>query len=139
MQRINFFEADVKYRLPNKNNLREKIAQLVDSEGFKLICLNIVICSDNYLLDMNKAYLEHDYYTDILTFDQSDKKLDVEGDLYISIDRVKENATINNCALWVELQRVVIHGTLHLVGYNDHNDKEKEIMREKEDLYLSPS
>ena len=104
---------------------------------FTLVSISVVVCSDNYLLDMNKEYLKHNYFTDILTFDQSEIKKDIEGDLYISIDRIKENAALNKTTQWSEFQRVVLHGVLHLVGYNDQNNKEKAIMREKENFYLA--
>ena len=137
MSGIIFFEEDARYRLQDKKMLIRKIKKLIDLEGFTLVSISIVVCSDNYLLDMNKKYLKHNYFTDILTFDQSEIKKDIEGDLYISIDRIKENAALNKTTQWSEFQRVVLHGVLHLVGYNDQNNKEKAIMREKENFYLA--
>ena len=139
MSGIIFFEEDARYRLQDKKMLIRKIKKLIDLEGFTLVSISIVVCSDNYLLDMNKKYLKHNYFTDILTFDQSEIKKDIEGDLYISIDRIKENAALNKTTQWSEFQRVVLHGVLHLVGYNDQNNKEKAIMREKESFYLAIS
>ena len=92
--------------------------------------------SDLFLHEKNRAYLGHDTFTDIITFDYSDRDL-ISGDIFISIDRVRENAPINNDPFENELSRVIIHGILHLLGYKDKGKKEKEIMREKEDFYLS--
>lgn len=98
--------------------------------------VNIIFCSDDYLLEMNKKYLNHDYYTDIITFDNSEGE-NISGDLFISIDRIRENAGAYGVSFENELQRVIIHGVLHLVGYKDHSPKEKETMRNKENFYLS--
>ena len=97
--------------------------------------INLVFCSDEYLLKMNIEYLDHDYYTDIITFDNSIEG--IGGDLFISIDRVKENAQSNNVDFKDELNRVVVHGLLHLLGYNDKSKNDKIIMTSKEDEYLN--
>ena len=89
------------------------------------------------MLDINNKYLDHDYYTDIITFDNSDRELEIEGDIFISIDRVRENAKSNNIQITDELNRVIIHGLLHLMGYNDKSADEKKVMSEKEDACLS--
>lgn len=105
------------------------------SEGFVCGDISVIFCSDNYLLDKNIQYLGKDYLTDIITFNYNQLKR-ISGDLFISIDRVRENATINQVSFDEELIRVVIHGVLHLVGYNDSNEKERILIREKENFYL---
>lgn len=96
--------------------------------------LSLIFCSDDYLLDMNKEYLDHDYYTDIITFDYSDEQ--VSGDLFISLDRVRDNAKQNSVLEMNELYRVVVHGVLHLIGYGDKTEEEKVVMRSLENKYL---
>jgi rRNA maturation RNase YbeY len=98
--------------------------------------ITIVLGDDEWLLDYNKTYLDHDYYTDIITFDYSDENV-VSGDLLISVERVSDNAAFLNVPRETELLRVVIHGFLHLLGYEDNTDAKKSLMREKEDLYIS--
>ena len=98
--------------------------------------ISVIFCSDDYLKQININYLNHDYYTDIITFDYSDNKI-ISGDLFVSIDRVKENAEINNENFNKEICRVIIHGILHLCGYKDKTSKEKEEMRKLEDSFLN--
>jgi len=98
--------------------------------------LSFVFCTDDYLLDVNKKFLNHDYYTDIITFDYNESNI-VSGDFIISIDRVKENALIHKCTFHIELYRVIIHGVLHLLGFSDKSEIQQKKMRESEDLYLS--
>ena len=109
---------------------------LVNKELKKIGDISIVFCSDDYLLKMNKQYLNHNYYTDIITFDYVENEI-ISGDLFISVDRVKENAKVFDIEMIIELYRVIFHGVLHLVGYNDKTDVEQRIMTEKENLYLS--
>ena len=97
--------------------------------------INYIFCSDPYLLEINKQYLGHDYFTDILTFDYSQKPV-VSGDLFISIDTVRENAEYYGATFEEELHRVIVHGLLHLIGYDDHTPEEQKTMREKENYYL---
>lgn len=97
--------------------------------------LNLIFCSDDYLLQMNREHLNHDYYTDIITFDYVDGHI-LSGDLFISIDRVKENAASFEVEMEQELFRVVVHGFLHLAGYGDRTDVEEKVMRSKENTYL---
>ena len=104
------------------------------SEDYELEQLNLIFCSDEYLLGMNKTHLDHDYYTDIITFDYSETA--VVGDLFISIDRVNENAVENNVTFINERNRIVVHGLLHLLGYNDKTTTDKQLMTEKENFYL---
>ena len=112
------------------------VDSLIISEKFKPGEITIIFCSDDYLLDKNRAYLNHDYYTDIITFDYSENDV-VSGDLFISIDRVKDNANTYGISFDNELKRVVYHGILHLCGYKDKTEKDKKEMREKENYYLS--
>ena len=107
------------------------VCQLEDKE---LGDLNLIFCSDDYLLEINKKHLNHDYYTDIITFDYTDEV--VSGDLFISYDRVVDNANDNKVTIENELNRVVVHGTLHLLGYADKSDEEASKMRELENKYL---
>ena len=109
----------------------------VKTEGYDLISLSYIYCSDEYLYKINLEYLEHDYYTDIITFDNSEDQASIEGDLFISVDRVTENAKNQSISFSEEINRVMIHGVLHLLGYKDKTDAEKLIMREKENAYLS--
>lgn len=99
--------------------------------------INFIFCSDKYLLQLNQKYLNHNTYTDIITFDNSDSQHEISGDLYISVERVRENSKQFSGSFVIELQRVMIHGILHLLGYNDKSSKDKETMRNKEDYYLS--
>ena len=112
-----------------------KSVQLIEKEGFKAGDLSVVFCSDQYLLSLNKEYLKHDYFTDIITFSYNDQNT-ISGDLFISIDRVCENAKLQDVALLKEILRVVIHGQLHLCGYNDKTQEDISVMRLKEREYL---
>jgi rRNA maturation RNase YbeY len=98
--------------------------------------LNYIFCSDEYLLEINKQYLDHDYFTDIITFDNSEEDKQLEGDIYISVDRVRDNAATFHTDFDSEMRRVLIHGLLHLVGYEDSSEALKTAMRAKEDEYL---
>jgi len=117
------------------DNLQAWIDEAIKNEHLQTGEINIIFCSDDYLLKMNKEHLEHDYYTDIITFDYCENGI-VSGDLFISKDRVGENAKEFNVKFNDEINRVVIHGVLHLVGYNDKTDDEQTIMTEKENQYL---
>lgn len=105
-------------------------------EGKQLGPITVVLGTDDWLLEQNKLYLNHDYYTDIITFDYSEGSI-ISGDLLISIDRVYDNASIYNVSRETELNRVIVHGLLHLLGYKDESEEELKLMREKEDYYLS--
>lgn len=109
---------------------------LFKQEGFVLKQLNIIFCTDKALLEMNRKFLKHDYFTDIITFPLSDKKQPIEAELYISVDRIKENARINNETFTRELHRVIFHGCLHLLGYNDKSSQQIKRIRERESHYL---
>ena len=112
------------------------LSELCDMEDRVLGDLTVVFCSDNYLLDMNVKHLNHDYYTDIITFDYCEDRV-VSGDLFVSVDRVRENAGLLGEMFHVELNRVVAHGVLHLIGYGDKTKEQAGVMREKEGVALS--
>jgi rRNA maturation RNase YbeY len=122
--------------LKNRTSLKKFIEGIFKTERRCLKKLNYVFCSDKYLLSLNKKYLFHNFYTDILTFDLSED-IQIQADIYISIDRVKENAQKQKTTFIQELHRVIFHGTLHLCGYKDNSIKETSLMRKREDYYLS--
>ena len=150
---IHFHSQNISFTLKNKKSacrskasasagreLKVWLSKTVSSEKKSLGNLNFVFCSDNYLLQLNQTYLQHNTYTDIITFDYSDKKISpsiISGDIFISIERVKENAEKFQVPFLKELHRVMIHGVLHLMGYKDKTKKDKMLMREKEDFYLA--
>ncbi|GAC1303424.1 MAG: rRNA maturation RNase YbeY [Mucilaginibacter sp.] len=137
MPLIQFFEEDISYKLKNKLAVRQWITGTVLAEGNKLKELSFIFCSDEYLLQINRQYLDHDTYTDIITFDNSTPGKGITGDIFISIDRIRENASKFNIAEADELHRVIIHGVLHLLGYKDKTPADKEKMTFKEDFYLN--
>ena len=120
----------------NDIDLTNWISKVCIIENYNLGDISLIFCSDEYLLDMNRTHLDHDYYTDIITFDYTDNQI-VSGDLFISIDRVRDNATDFNVSFEHELCRVIIHGVLHLCGYKDKSDDEEKLMRTKENNALS--
>ncbi|GAA4928255.1 rRNA maturation RNase YbeY [Mucilaginibacter defluvii] len=136
MPAINFFEEDIKFKLKQKTQVRQWIKETIEAEGYKLKELNYIFCSDAYLIEINRQYLNHDTYTDIVTFDNSEIEGDIVGDIFISVERTRENAAKFNVADADELHRVIIHGTLHLLGYPDKKPADKKIMTQKEDFYL---
>lgn len=133
---ISFNTVDTNYVVKQKNTLRNWINQTIKHEKRITGDLSFNFCSDDYLLSVNKEHLNHDYYTDIITFDFCEENI-VSGDIYISIERVKENAKTERKTIQNELHRVIIHGVLHLCGYKDKKPADARIMREKEDFYLS--
>jgi probable rRNA maturation factor len=137
MPRVNFFFEETLFKLPHPRKTKSWISAAISSEGFNLGELNYIFCTDNYLLSINKQYLNHSTYTDIVTFDNSEKADLIEGDIFISVDRVTENAVKFNVGVDNEVRRVMIHGALHLMGYTDKTKAQKALMREKEDAYLS--
>ena len=136
MAAIQFHTADQGISLPGKTILKTLLTDLFRKEGQQLAGLSIVFCSDDYLLDLNRQFLQHDYYTDILTFLMSERGAPVEGELYISVDRVRDNARALGVPALQELRRVIIHGALHLCGYKDKLKKDQALIRQKEDRYL---
>jgi probable rRNA maturation factor len=133
---VQFFSADSKAPVLPRTKLRAFIQAIFKKEGKALSNLTYVFCSDQYLLDINRRFLNHDYYTDIITFDISGPKEETEGEIYISIDRVKDNAKLLHQKYNKEMLRVIFHGALHLCGYKDKSKSQQQEMREKEDLYL---
>ena len=119
----------------SKKELKRFVKELVAHEGKQLKELSLVFTDDEYLLEVNKQYLNHDYFTDVITFDYSDFP-NVSGDVMISLDRVKDNAQSMNLDFETELYRVVFHGTLHLCGYKDKKKEDEALMRSKEDFYI---
>lgn len=136
MNKINFFFEGVEHFMSNKSSIIKYINALIEKEIYKTGEISVVFCSDNYLLQINNQYLNHNYYTDIITFNYVVDKI-VSGDLFISIDRIKENAIKFNSEIEKELIRVIFHGILHLIGYNDKTEEEQKIMRERENYYLN--
>ncbi len=135
MSKINFFYEDVEKQDILEIELVKRIKFLIKNEGKRNGELAIIFCSDNYLLNVNIEFLNHNYYTDIITFNYCENSI-ISGDLFISIERVKENASKFNTTFKHELYRVIFHGILHLIGYNDKTEDEKILMRSKEDFYL---
>ena len=133
---INFFSEEISFTLKNKIKVRNWISETILQESRHLRELNIIFCSDDYLLNINRQYLNHDTFTDIITFDTGIGN-DLIGDIFISIERVRENASSLNIPEVDELHRVIIHGVLHLIGYGDKKPSQKMEMTAKEDIYLS--
>ena len=133
---IHFFKEEVKFRFLHQDGLRKWIIKAIRSEGYQLENLNIIFCSDKKLLQMNKDYLQHNYYTDIITFDLSSVKQTVEGDIFISVETVLTNSQRFKTTFQDELHRVMIHGVLHLLGYSDKNPKAQAMMKKMEDKWL---
>ena len=136
MKSIEFYFEDINEISFNEAFLKNRIENLVLNENYELGELIVVFCSDAFLLEMNKQYLNHDYYTDIITFDYVEKNV-ISGDLFISLERVNENADNYKTIQLKELYRVVLHGVLHLVGYKDKTDEEQEEMTKMEEFYLA--
>ncbi len=136
MPAITFHEEDISYKLKNKTAVRKWITDTIVAEGYKLSELTYIFCTDEYLLKINQEYLDHDTYTDIITFDNSYEEGVIVGDIFISIERIKENAAKFGVIPQQELHRVIIHGTLHLLGYPDKTPAAKKKMTQKEDFYL---
>ncbi len=133
---INFYTEEISGLHLSRTALRTWIKAVIGEEKKKTGDISFIFCSDEYLLGINQQYLEHDYYTDIITFDDVSGEL-ISGDIFISVDRVRENAEIYGQSFSDELHRIIIHGVLHLLGYKDKEPDQKEIMTGKEDYYLS--
>jgi rRNA maturation RNase YbeY len=134
---ISFNQADSKVTLANRVALKSFIEKRVKKEGFSIETLTYVFCSDKYLLKMNKDFLSHNYYTDIISFDLSETPGNLIGEVYISVDRVKDNAKTHGTSLKEELHRVIFHGALHFCGYKDKKPTDTKKMRQMEDLWLA--
>ena len=137
MPKIHFFSEDISFQLSKKTLISNWIEKVVQNKGANLLELNYVFCSDDYLKNVNIEYLDHHYYTDIITFDNSETEEEIEGDIFISIDRVKENSQEYHKSFEEELHRVIIHGVLHLIGYRDKSEMEAKEMRQQEETSLS--
>ncbi|MBE2247025.1 MAG: rRNA maturation RNase YbeY [Candidatus Competibacteraceae bacterium] len=137
MKHIQFFSFQSNYVLKNKKKISKWVEECVISEGKRIAELSIILCSDEYLRTLNAAHLSHDYYTDILTFDFSDGLPEIKAELYVSTDRVRENAAQYHVSMANEMCRVIIHGVLHLCGYDDKTQEQKEAMRNAEERCLS--
>lgn len=134
---IHFFSEDVEFELTNPQSQTDWISEVISSHDSSIEEINYIFCSDDYLLELNQRHLNHDYFTDIITFDHSEDDGALESDIFISIDRVKDNARNQNNSFEEELNRVMVHGVLHLLGFGDKTEDEKKVMREKEDACLS--
>jgi len=129
---ISFFSEDISYRYKNRNKTKKWLQKIAEINNKEITDLNYIFCSDDYLLQINLEYLNHNTYTDIITFDGSESIQEISGDIFISIERVSENAKILGTIPDIELLRVISHGILHLIGFNDKSNKDKKEMREKE-------
>ncbi len=134
---INFFSEETDFTLENSDNFIKWIQKTVESYDSKIALINYIFCSDEYLHRINVAHLDHDTYTDIITFQYNESNEALESDIYISVDRVRENAAEFEVEEAQELRRVMIHGVLHLLGLGDKTEDEKKEMRNKEDYFLS--
>lgn len=133
---VSYFFENTDFKLKNKTKIKNWLRFVAESEIFTLGNISVIFCSDNYILDINQRFLQHDYFTDIITFDYSEGRK-ISGDLFISVDSVRENSIEYGTEFLDELHRVIVHGILHLIGYDDHTDDEIKVMRSKEDYYLS--
>ncbi|MDR0604583.1 MAG: rRNA maturation RNase YbeY [Bacteroidales bacterium] len=132
---ICFYNEDVNYVLISKRKIRSWLLSVIEQEQKELGTVSYIFCSDSYLLAMNKQYLNASYFTDVITFDYTEGRF-ISGDVFISVDRVKENAKLYQQKYFQEMLRVILHGVLHLCGYKDKSEQEVKQMREKEDYYL---
>lgn len=133
---IAFFFLDTRISLTERKRLKVFIAGLFRSKKKTVDSLIYIFCTDEHLLEINKNFLKHDYYTDIISFDLSEKGGPVQGEIYISVDRVRENALTLGVSLKQELHRVIFHGALHLCGYKDKAAKDKAEMSNQEDINI---
>lgn len=132
---IQYFNEDVPLPKLKKRKSTNWIKETIHAEEKRVGDISFIFCSDNYLLEVNRTYLDHDYFTDIITFDYVEGTR-INGDIFISVDRVRENSVEFKTTFEDEMNRILIHGILHLLGYKDKNKKDKLLMTEKEDLYL---
>ena len=132
---VRYFFEDVKFEYKDRRFNNSWLKLVAESEIRRLGDVNIIFCSDPYILNINLQYLGHDYFTDIITFDYCEGKK-ISGDLFISVDSVRENAAVYKTDLNEELHRVIVHGILHLIGYDDHTEGDIKVMRSKENYYL---
>ena len=133
---VRYFTEDIKFEYKNRLFNNRWLKMVAGSEMKSIGDVNVIFCSDNYILDINMRYLQHDYFTDIITFDYCEGNT-LSGDLFISLDSVRENASFYGSDFDEELHRVIVHGLLHLAGYDDHTDEDIKVMRSKENYYLN--
>ena len=136
MQKIQFYFLDRKPALKERTRLKLFIENLFMLEKQKLAKLSYIFCSDEHLLGINNNFLKHDFYTDVITFDLSTSKIETDGEVYLSTDRIKDNAKQLGVSFKEELHRVIFHGALHLCGYKDKNKADEQQMRSAENRYL---
>ena len=132
---INYFFEDTNFKFNKRRATSKWLKSAIALENTKLGDISIIYCSDDYLLEINKQYLSHDYYTDVITFNYCEGDL-ISGDIFISVDTIKANAEEYGASFDNELCRVMVHGILHLIGYDDDCESNQLIMRQKEDFYL---
>lgn len=133
---IRYFTQDTAFKYCHKRLTSKWLKEVAEAEGKHLGEIGVIFCSDPYLLDINRQYLGHDYYTDIITFDYCEGNL-LSGDLFISVDTVRDNAVFYGTGFEEELHRVIVHGLLHLIGYDDHSDADTAAMRAAENRALT--
>ena len=133
---ISYYFEDTDFLFKGKTITNKWLRLVVESEIRRIGQISIIFCSDNYILDVNQQYLQHDYFTDIITFDYCEGDR-LSGDLFIRVDTVRENAIEYGTDFKDELNRVIVHGILHLIGYDDHEEEDIAQMRAKENYYLS--
>ena len=135
---LDFYSEDIEFLLPNEDNISSWVNKVTEKHTCKIENVSIIFCSDEFLLDLNQQHLHHDFYTDILTFPFHEKGTKwLMGDIFISIDRVRENAVTLKTGFVNELHTVIIHGILHLIGFNDESEEEEREMRMREDEALA--
>ncbi|MGK7391918.1 MAG: rRNA maturation RNase YbeY [Candidatus Cyclobacteriaceae bacterium M2_1C_046] len=134
---VNFFIETANFRLTHRTRLKNWIKKVIAEHKYSPGDINYIFADDEYLLKINQQYLNHDYYTDIITFDQSEEENTISGDIYLSVERIRENSFQQKADFVEELKRVMVHGILHLLGYNDQTPEEKEGMRKKEEACIS--
>lgn len=137
MKKIYFFCEDIQFTIKQKTKIRNWVSNVVEQNNKEILNINYIFTSDSHLLQINKEYLNHNTYTDIVTFDQSAHENIIEADIFISIERIKQNAKTLNHSFQNELHRVMIHGVLHLLGSKDKTEIEKQEMRKNENHYLA--
>jgi len=135
--KVHFFSHDIPTRLNNTASLKQFIELIFKKETQNLHSINYIFCSDKVILEINKEYLNHDFYTDVITFDLSLDNKAISAEVYISIERIRDNAKQLGLTIKSELHRVLFHAALHLCGYNDKKKKDKEVMRKRENELLN--
>ena len=133
---IQYFNEDISFPKVKKRIITDWIKKVIIAEGKEVGDISFISCSDEYLLEVNKKFLEHDYYTDVITFEYVENDI-ISGDIFISIDRIKANSVEFKCDFTNEFLRILIHGVLHLIGYKDKTKSDKLLMTQKEDFYLN--